>query len=385
MVVMKKIVLAALLYIAILQFKDSVILFRASLLFGFLVSVWNEKFTLKDRLISYLLMIAAPIAALLIISYIHDIELTYKPILAWPGVLLLSAALGIGYIKLRMKRELKVSLFLSFLLLLVVPFFKKFNEGTYACLAMICYITAGLYVLNANKDKPLLAITYLFTPYFLVHLVDAIFGKNYTGFIIVLLPLIISIGLLLILIYRRYKKPLKLSFKTVISFILLLALIWPLQENYAAWIYSFNNPRTNDTFQFQLVNVDGETLNSSEKKVNVFLFTSAYCGNCYKEYPYFSELAAKYSIDSSVAFYATFIKFRDKDTTFYKELVKNNYSFNWTMASESETVYSELKMEGVPSLLILTDENKILYHGYCHPRPWIFVNSPERLISNYLD
>ncbi len=382
---MKKIILAALIYIAILQLKDSAISFKASLLFGFLVSVWNEKFLFKDRLISYLLMIAAPISALLIISYIHDIELTYRPILAWPGVLLLSAALGVGYSKLKMKRELKVSLFLSFLLLLVVPFFKKFNEGTYACLAMICYITAGLYVLITNKDKPLLAITYLFTPYFLVHLAVPIMENDYTGFILYLPPLIVSIGLLLILISRHVVIPLKLSFKPVVSFILLLALIWPLQENYAAWIYSFNNPATNDTFQFQLVNIDGETLNSSEKKVNVFLFTSAYCGNCYKEYPYFSELAARYSIDSSVAFYATFLKFRDKDTTFYKELVKNNYSFNWTMASESEAVYSELKMEGVPSLLILTDENKILYHGYCHPRPWIFVNSPERLIRDYLD
>ena len=64
--------------------------------------------------------------------------------------------------------------------------------------------------------------------------------------------------------------------------------------------------------------------------------------------------------------------------------LQENYSFNWAFAVNSEKVYNDLEMTGVPYLLIVSNKGKVLYNGYPNIRPWLFVNRPQRIIANAL-
>lgn len=379
---MKKIIATILIYIVILQFKDFTLVLRASLIFGFLIYLFSIELSKKGKIIAFSLMFITPIAALLIASIGNTVDLSVKPFLFWPGIVLLSAITGFGFHKLKLKEPYKSALLLSLLMLIVIPLFRKFGEGTFACLAVVSYLAAGLYILNKNQDKPLISMLFLFLPYIILHISDAILNDSFSGFLLFIPSFIISMALLAIFFYFPSSKPSLISFKLVLPFLLFLCILWPAQENYAFWIYSHKNPIISSTYQFDLIDTNKKVIKSSDKKINVFLFTSAHCGNCYKEYPYYSELAKKYSGDTTVSFNATFLSFRDKDTLFYNDLIKSKYSFKWTIANQSKKVYEDLKMKGVPTLLILTDDNQILYNGYCRPRPWIFVNTPARIIES---
>lgn len=379
---MKKIIATILIYIVILQFKDFTLVLRASLIFGFLIYLFSIELSKKGKIIAFSLMFITPIAAVLIASIGSSVDLSVKPFLFWPGIVLLSAITGFGFHKLKLKEPYKSAVLLSILMLIVIPLFRKFGEGTYACFAVALYLAAGLYILNKKQDKPLISMLFLFLPYIILHISDAILNDSFSGFLLFMPSFIISMIFLAIFIYIPFSRPSLKSFKPILPFLLLMCVLWPAQENYAFWINSLENPIINSTYQFDLIDSNRKVIKSSDKKINVFLFTSAYCGNCYKEYPYYSELASKYSGDPSVSFNATFLSFRDKDTLFYNDLIKSKYSFKWTIANQSKKVYEDLKMEGVPSLLILTDDNQVLYNGYCRPRPWIIFNSPERIIES---
>lgn len=364
-------------------YGDFSIVFKACFIFGFLIPLLIKNLDKKTRYITFLFLLVVPSIGIMIAHFKFDESLTYKPFLLWTLVVISGTLINLLYNRLKMRENNKLALLLSVGMLLIIPSFRPFDEGNYAVLAVISYLTAGYFILIRDHSLTLKPLLFLFIPYLVVHLADAIVSGSFTGLYLVMPAFFISIGLLILYQHLTINSSRKLIFSLVVM-LLILPVLWLLQENFANYIFSKQNSIINSSHFKFITSSNGKLNESSDKKISVFLFTSAYCGNCEKEFPYYSDLAKKYSSDTTYGFYTTFLCFREKDTIFYENLTKQDYEFEWSLAHDSRQIYEDFKMQGVPSLLIINEKNEVLYNGYCRIRPWLFINSPDRIINKYI-
>ncbi len=379
---MKYIIAYSIVLIGVFLYGDFNLVLRACLVFGFLSYFPLNHFKKNDKNYLYLLLLLVPSIALFISSFRFKVALTIKPVLLWTAVVVLGALLRYLYDLLKIKPVYKKALLGSFVMLLIIPLYRKLGEGTYAVMALLTYIIAGFLTIKAQSKNFYISLALLFGPYLLIHLLDAILNESIQGFLLIL-PIFVLSLLFVIFLFFTNKMIIATTKRMVLLFIaiILLPLIWISQENYSNWLYSQNNRRMlKNHFQFT-TSTDNQLVESSSNKISVFLFTSAYCVNCRKEYPYFSNLAKKYSANDEIGFYGIFLCLKEIDTLYYNKLIKQEFEFTWAMAHDSRKVYDNLGGDGVPVLLILDNEDNVLYNGYCHLRPWIFINSPEFIIK----
>lgn len=368
--------------IGVFFYGDFSLVLRACLVFGFLSYFPLNHFKKNDKNYLHLLLLLVPSIALFISSFRFKAALTIKPVLLWTGIVILGALLRYLYELLNIRPVYKKALLGSFVMLLIIPLYRKLGEGTYAVLALLTYIIAGFLIFKAQSKNSYISLALLFGPYILVHLIDAVFSDSIQGFLLILPTFVLSL-LFVIYLFFTNKMVIITTKRMVLLFIaiILLPLIWISQENYSNWLHSKKNRlMLKNHIQFT-TSTDNQLVESSSKRISVFLFTSAYCGNCREEYPYFSNLAKKYSANDEIGFYGTFLCFKETDTLYYNKLITQKFEFKWTMAHDSQKVYDNLGGDGVPALLILDNEDNVLYNGYCHLRPWIFINSPEFIIK----
>ncbi len=371
----------SIILIAVFLYGDFSLVLRACLVFGFLSYFPSSHFKKNGKNYLYILLLLVPSIALFISHFRFKEALTIKPVLIWTGVVILGTFLRFLYELLKIRLVYKKALLASFAMLLIIPLYRKLGEGNYAVLALLTYMIAGFLIFKGQSKNSYISLALLFGPYFLVHLTDAILSDSMQGFLLILPIFLLSLLLLILLFFTNKLITTKRVVLLFLAFII-FPLIWISQENYSNWLYSKNTrPILKNHIQFT-TSTDNQLVESSSKKISVFLFTSAYCGNCKKEYPYFSNLAKKYSANNEIGFYGAFLCFKEIDTLYYNKLIKQKFEFKWAMAHESPKVLDNLGVDGVPALLILDSEDNVLYNGHSYVRPWIFINSPELIIKN---
>ena len=137
-------------------------------------------------------------------------------------------------------------------------------------------------------------------------------------------------------------------------------------------------------FSYAFVTDDGDTLTDASlkgKNVAVF-FWSSHCGNCHKELPHFSKLAAQYEGDTTKVFIAAFISFdEDSDSAFYASEASQESAFTWAKALDSRQVMRDLGFNAFPHVTYINKEGKVVYNGYLSNRPWIFAYHPRKFLK----
>ncbi len=374
----------SIILICVFLYGDISLVLRSCLFFGFLSYFPFNHLKKNNKNYFYLLLLLVPSIALIILNFRIKESLTIKPILLWTGVVILGTLLRFLYESIKIKLLYKKALLISFIMLLIIPLYRKLGEGNYAVLASLSYLIAGFITFKSENKISFISLLLLSGPYFFVHLLDAILSDSMEGFLLIL-PIFIFSLLLVTLIFFTSNQVISKKIILFLFGIIIFPLIWILQENYSNWLYSRNNrPIFKNHIQF-ITSTDKKMMESSSKKISVFLFTSAYCGNCIKEYPYFSNLARKYSSNDDIGFYGTFLCFKDIDTLYYNKLIEQEFVFKWVMANESSKVFNNLGVNGVPALLILDSEDNVLYNGHCYIRPWIFINSPDLILNEVIN
>ncbi len=373
----------SIILIGVFLYGDLSLVLRACLIFGFLSFYPLSHLKENGKNYLYFLLILVPSIALFISKFFHKEALSIKPILLWTAIVILGALLGYLYERIKIKPQHKRSLLISFVMLLIIPLFRKLGEGNYAVLASITYLTAGFIVFKSQCKSSYLSLSLLFGPYILAYLLDAIISDSMQGFLLILPVFALLLLIVLFLFFTDNLKTVR-RVGLLLFAVILCPIIWVTQENYANWIYSKNSRQIRKNHIQFTISTDKKLVESSSKRISVFLFTSAYCGNCRKEYPYFSELAKKYSTSDEIGFYGTFLCFKEADTLYYNKLIEQKFDFKWAMAHESSEVLTNLGVDGVPALLILDCEDNVLYSGHCYIRPWIFINSPDIILKNII-
>ena len=137
-------------------------------------------------------------------------------------------------------------------------------------------------------------------------------------------------------------------------------------------------------FSYAFVTDDGDRLTDVSlkgKNVAVF-FWSSHCGNCHKELPHFSELAAQYEGDTTKVFIAAFISFDEtSDSAFYVSETSRESAFIWAKALDSKQVMQDLGFNTFPHVTYINKEGKVVYNGFLSNRPWIFAYHPSKFLE----
>ena len=377
-----RIMLIAILYMVIFQFQSSNLVIQASIIFGIIIS-YNFVHTKSrsNKVLALSALLFSPILSLLIIALINSVHVTILPLIVWPCITLVSALVGFLSAKLPIDKILKKVFFAGLLVLFLAIDSRKLGEGWFASITILCFVSGAIYVAAQQPKKGILTLVIYFTPAFLSNI--AFF--DLMGLKLVLPVYLIASTLSVVIFYILLNDGSHRKLYGVGCITLICALsAWPLQENYAMICYCSTYKVIGHNANFDFIDCRGDTIPSTNTRVNVYLFWSASCGQCQKEYPYFSNLAKEYHEQNDVSINAVFLSFRKSDTSYFKTQIQENYSFNWGFAVNSEKVYNDFEMTGVPYLLIVSNKGKVLYNGYPNIRPWLFVNRPQRIIANAL-
>lgn len=284
--------------------------------------------------------------------------------------------------RLILSKSTNLSILTFLILFFIQSFLRRLGEGNYATLTFIAYMLSGYILLkltSPQKTKPLLIVL---LPYIISIILVSLLDQDFTGFFLMLPVFAISSIFLFVFAYSARSGTYKIKYAYIVVILLISAILWPFQENYSNWLISRNNPKISEYYDFNFVNSNNQLQKSTSSNLNVYLFTSAHCGSCIHEYPYYSEIAMRYSSDSSISFHSVFLSFMEKDSLYYNELKQDPYAFSWATTKDTDKIYSNLKMHGVPYLLVVNRQGRILYNGYCRIRPWVFINSIDRIIAN---
>lgn len=114
-----------------------------------------------------------------------------------------------------------------------------------------------------------------------------------------------------------------------------------------------------------LINFKGDTtlLALDQDKILVWEFWMTSCGSCFKQFPEFQKLYKQYENDTKVEFCAVNWPLKDISTHQVFQIIKDRgYTFPVAILSEPDSIYHELGIYKVPTVLII-ERGTIIYRG----------------------
>lgn len=358
--------------------KNTDLIFRSLFMHGLLIGFIFNSVGKKERLAFILATLMIVPFSFFATFFYYEIPLRFNWLqLIFPGITAGSFLFGLLLKRIPVIKAYKIATLLSFTSIYIIAPSHKSGEGWFSVLSILTYLAAGLYLATFESGKKwLTAFIFLVIPLVLYSLTT----DNHLYFLPTQLTAVFIFGLA----FFRYNGTIARTLKLSLFGIILALISWPLNENYTYW-YDSEKLFTLKEHVLALPELQGnvgqEVAISPQPYVHVYLFWSAYCGSCSREYPYFSDLAEQYKGNKKVCFEAVFLTYRDKDSVYYNEVTREKYAFTWSKALNTEEVSDKFRIDGVPDLLIMNRDGKIYYNGYCHIRPWHFVNTPEQYIE----
>ncbi len=352
---------------------------RLTILIGFMSGFLRfHKHKLTSSFLSLLAAVLIPIILMIIISSIKQIRLSLLPLLLWPGVSLLSYSIGLLIKFLKVKTAYKKAFILGIFVLMILAASRRYSEGHFAVITILSYVLAS-YSLSfsiSGKSFPTMGI-FNATPLFFILLFS-----DKSGLILTLPTILFAIVLSFISInaFMKFEGNNFKKYTPLIFVFLSSPFIWIIQENYSIWHYSAGNSIPVDTVSITIYNKDKGIISENNNSTSVYLFWSASCSSCKKEFPYFSELALNYKDRKDIHFYTVLLEFNESDSVAFNREIRNNSHFKWAYALNGKVLYDRLKMNGVPHITIIDSQNNIRYNGRVSNRPWLYINHPDRFL-----
>jgi len=254
----------------------------------------------------------------------------------------------------------------------------------------ITYLLAGLlYRENLGISRFIYgSITVL--PFLSIYATHVVFHGLSHVYPIAFMPLIsIFVGLIFNKLFAAgMSKPRIMTYISA-SLVIILLFGYIGMPNWLA--YSFSK-KTSDRFpvpSIQLTNVNGESFNLNEQsgKVLVLDFWSTSCGICFKKFPDFDRLKQKYTSQKDIEFYAVnLIQPREELSSVMKITGSFNFSFStlYTDNNSANQIRELLKVEAVPTIVIINKQGEVVYTGDFNTEKYVFVNNIYDLIETAL-
>ncbi|MBR1514577.1 MAG: TlpA family protein disulfide reductase [Bacteroidales bacterium] len=328
-------------------------------------------------LLSLLVLVSVP---LYINSVVKSAAFRFVGIIA--ACLFVPYLLTIIILRLPVKDVYKESLFMGFL-----PFAVLLLTGAWGndvVVMSIAFVTLpAFYYVTRNattKERWIRALVFIL-PMVLSHII------GYFPYVAArLIALVMSVLAVILL------QSLKVSTKTRNVFLAVLMLFsLPLSFLMSANLFAYlvaneMNSKVDEPFplSYAFVTNEGDTLTEASlkgKNVAVF-FWSSHCGNCHRELPHFSKLAAQYEGDTTKVFVAAFVSFNEEsDSAFYAYETQNESAHTWAKVVDSKAIMQDLDFNAFPQLTYINKEGKVVYNGYLSNRPWIFAYSPRKFLK----
>jgi len=254
----------------------------------------------------------------------------------------------------------------------------------------ITYLLAGLlYRENLGISRFIYgSITVL--PFLSIYATHVVFHGLSHVYPIAFLPLIsIFVGLIFNKLFAAgMSKPRIMTYISA-SLVIIFLLGYVGMPNWLA--YSFSK-KTSDRFpvpSIQLTNVNGESFNLNEQsgKVLVLDFWNTSCGICFKKFPDFDRLKQKYTSQKDIEFYAVnLIQPREELSSVMKITGSFNFSFStlYTDNNSANQIRELLKVEAVPTIVIINKKGEVVYTGDFNTEKYVFVDNIYDLIETAL-
>jgi thiol-disulfide isomerase/thioredoxin len=352
--------------------------FRSTCLLGLTVGYYLlVPKQLKKNFMLFVLAEVFIIGVFICSYYNNKIEdLKISAIVLWPLLLIIAIAIGFTLNRFIQNRTLKQAICTYLFLFLVIPASRKFGEGWFAVVTIISFFDAAIRFRESSPPRKSFLYWSIFCVLFLI---PFIFFSEHPGLLLVMPLIIIAMILSYFLIFSFSKAQ---NYFTLIFLVLSLSIVvWAAQENWATYIYSRDNVIPQKTPNMILKDRNGKMFLQENKCYYIYLFWSAHCGSCKKEFPYFEKLANKLQDRKHIKFVTVFLKYREADSVTFNNYSKDkNSSLMWLISDNSKIIIDSLVPKGVPHLTITDPGNKILYNGFVRNRPWIFINRAESFV-----
>lgn len=304
-------------------------------------------------------------------------DLKISSIVLWPLLLTIAIAFGFTINRFIQNRTLKQAICTYLFLFLIIPASRKFGEGWFAVVTIISFFDAAI---RFKKSAPPRKSFLYWSVICLLFLLPFLTFSEHPGLQLVLPVLILAMILSYFLIFSYNVTRKHYSFILLILFLSIV--LWVAQENWAVYIYSRDNITPKKTPVMILKDRNGKTYLQENNYYYIYLFWSAHCGSCKKEFPYFEKLSHKLLNRKNVKFATVFLKFREADSLTFNYYSQNmNSNLAWLITDNSKIILDSLAQKGVPHLTIVDPENKILYNGFVRNRPWILINRIQSFVK----
>lgn len=352
---------------------------RLTVLIGFMSGFLRfHKHKSTALILSFITALLIPILLLIIISAIKQVRLPFLPLLLWPGISLLSYAIGLLINNLRIDTSYKKAFILGTIVLMIIAASRKYSEGSFAVITILSYVLASYNLSSAISKKSILTIgLFITTP-----LIFIMIFSDRSGLILTLPALMIA-TLLAIYSFKIMLKNKGIYLKNYVPLFIAIAsspFIWIIQENYSIWHYSAGNVIPDDGVSITVYNKNNGIISENNISTSVYLFWSASCSSCKKEFPYFTVLAKNYKDRKDIHFYAVLLEFNESDSTAFKREIREDSHFEWVYVKNGKELYDKLIMNGVPHITIIDSQDNIRYNGRVSNRPWLYINHPDRFL-----
>ncbi len=134
---------------------------------------------------------------------------------------------------------------------------------------------------------------------------------------------------------------------------------------------------------FSMQTLDGYTITKSELegKVVILDFWATWCPPCLKEFPHFQEVYEKYNDHPDVVFLSINTAWRKEKIEDARRFIKTNGYTMQTVFDSGSKITSLLKVESIPTILIVDKNSKIQVKRVGFYNPENFTTN----ITSYID
>lgn len=293
-----------------------------------------------------------------------------------------SVSFFVGVI-IRFIKNDKIRTTILFLLLgiLISVSLNKFNHSLSGSISAVFYFYFAFMLVYKYRIKWYYVYGSLMIPYFIIYQIfSGLHELSISNYIFITFSIFMSF------LYSVYKADhRKTRQKTLLfSYSLVVVLYFVFLFNYTEYLY---NKQTvlplNSTFNETFTDVNGAKISSLDfkGKITVLDLWSTGCSVCFKKFPDFDNFYRHNK--ENIIIYAVGIKtLYQSDETLQNVIKKLNYNFPLLIAEKDFNYYKDrYKITGVPTIIILDKNGKVLYNKDLNTNPLIWVNNLQRMVN----
>jgi thiol-disulfide isomerase/thioredoxin len=199
-------------------------------------------------------------------------------------------------------------------------------------------------------------------------------------------PVAIVVGLL---INKMHFNKVKKS-SSIITFVLLIMFLgYLIIPNWLVYIHQSKYTVKQEVPEICFSTKDGASycLNNQKGKVIVLDFWSTGCAVCFKKFPELEKMKEHYSNRDDLDIFAVNLLLRrDHIDSIHQKAENLPYSFNhlFTLYEQAKEIRKTLKINGVPTLVIIDKNSEILYVGGLNTKKHIILDNAYNIIDDAL-